>query len=156
MEQKQMTPLLIVCIVVLSSVTLILPVYLCLFIEWTAWADSISILEINTIESVDVAILDMCIIVFSVVFYVVFYQLAIRIGIRNVRKKLLTACLGTVICAFLMLLFPLHSIFERFEMNADRQIVLITVILLVINYIIGIIYAIRHYPKVKKEKVKTD
>ena len=145
MKQNQMTPLLIICIVFISLTTLFLPVSLCLFTEWSEWAN----VEFENVEiSVDV-ITDLAILLLMTILHIVFYQLAIRRGLKNVIKARLTACIGTAICALLILTIPIHSMFDLAAdrlSNADYQTMITALVLLSVSYIVGIIYAIRHYP----------
>ncbi len=160
MEQKQMTPLLIVCITMLASSSLFIPLYLCVvFMEWSGW-NQLDGLQLNEISCINWNMIhELGVLAMSVSYHVVFYQLAVRKGLRFVIKARLSTVLITTICAFLVLPLPIMKIFDfhpSVRFAANRQIVLIALGLITISYIVGIIYALRHYPKVKKEKAKTE
>ena len=152
---NQVTPLLSVCIVFISLTSVIIPVFLCLFMEWTGWAD----VEFENVELSFDVISHLGFYMSMMILHIAFYQLTIRKGIRNVIKSRFTACMVTVLCASFVLPLPIIKIFDfhpSVRSEAQCLISLFILGLITISYIVGIIYAIRHYPRMKKEKAKTE
>ena len=165
MKQKQATPLLIVCIALLFFTGIFLTIYLCLIMAWGwEYKPYASLFEIRQFS--EGILIDILVIVLFVASHITFYQLAIRSGLKTVTEARLTAVILTPISAFVVLFLPIQSIVDgllvtikynrRPLLQSNDELVIIALVLLSTSYIVGIIYAMRHYPKVKKEKVKTD
>lgn len=162
---NQVTPLLSTCIAIISVSVFILTFSLCFFSSWSAWANvRVPLKEFQNVEITTFMIGRLAFDVILTILHIVFYQLAIRKGIKNITNARFVAMLGTGICVFLLVCLPMCTALDGIsnrgydfsEMSAASQIVAMELLLIFISYIAGIIYAMRHYPKVKKEKAKTE
>lgn len=161
MKKTSTIVLFSVCLAILGLSSIVLSVYLCLIYAWGwTWLEQIdSLFSFSEIHLNQSEIYELLFVFTVVIFNVVAYQLLLRKGSKCFKKPPVFIFICTTVSALIVFALPLIKVFNNpraLEIDATEEFIFVVLFVILLNYLDGIIYAIRHYPRLKKEKVKTE